>query len=137
MAQRLYTGAPPHSNPGRYDARFFFLAAAALLLLAGRTYRFYFHEWASDARTRYGFQAHVTELARFLEALPPHRRKVVVRAERGAYLPARAVRFLTRSYSRETERSTNLRFVDAEKLSVEPGSIVVHLDRKRWWIQEE
>lgn len=114
-----------------------FAVAVALLLLAGRTYRFYFHEWALDERTRHGFQAHVTELVRFLERLPPETRKVVVRAERGAYLPTRAVRFLTRSYSRETERATNLHFVTAEKLSAEPDSVVVYLDRKRWWIQEE
>jgi hypothetical protein len=114
-----------------------FAVAMALLLLAGRSYRFYFHEWALDERTRHGFQTHVTELVRFLEQLPPEKRKVVVRAERGAYLPTPAVRFLTRSYSRETERAANLHFVAADKLSAEPDSIVVYLDRKRWWLQEE
>ena len=112
-----------------------FAAALALLLLAGRSYRLYFHEWASDPRTQHGFQAHVTELARFLERLPPERRKVVVRAEREAYLPAQAVRFLTRSYSRETERTTNLHFASAEGFSAKPDSTVVYLDRERWWIQ--
>jgi hypothetical protein len=112
-----------------------FAAALALLLLAGRSYRLYFHEWASDPRTQHGFQAHVTELARYLEGLPRERRKVVVRAERGAYLPERAVRFLTRSYSRETEGTSNLRFAPAEGFSAEPDSIVVYLDRERWWIQ--
>ena len=82
-----------------------FAVAVALLLLAGRSYRFYFHEWALDARTRDGFQAHVTELARFLEQLPPEKRKVVVRVEEAPTCPRRAVRFLTRSYSRETERT--------------------------------
>jgi hypothetical protein len=114
-----------------------FAVAVALLLLAGRSYRFYFHEWALDARTRDGFQAHVTEVVRFLEQLPPEKRKVVVRANRGAYRLTPAVRFLTRSYSRETERAANLHFVAADKLSAESDSVVVYLDRKRWWIQEE
>ena len=114
-----------------------FAVAVALLLLAGRSYRFYFHEWALDARTGYGFQAHVTELARFLEQLPPEKRKVVALVERTSYLPECAVRFLTRSYSREMERKTNLHFVAAEKLAAEPESIVVYLGRKRWWIREE
>jgi len=114
-----------------------FAVAVALLLLAGHSYRSYFQEWAVDARTRDGFQAHVTELARFLEQIPPEKRKVVVLVEGGSHLPERAVRFLTRSYSREMERKTNLHFVAAEKLSAEPESVVVYLDRKGWWIQEK
>ena len=60
---------------------------------------------------------------------------MVVLAERGAYLPAYAVRFLPRSYSRETERTLNLRFASVEGFSADPDTTVVYLDRERWWIQ--